>query len=141
MRVSSNIIGVCQVQKKNKERKEVKRKKKKEKRWEEIHISRVVKVRSLNLDLDLLWKDFGVKLGEIIEYYNTLLFKISREKDLFYESYEFLKILCQIWVFGHISFVWAFLDLQLWDLIDHEGLYMWQKFQVIWICIERDSSI
>ncbi len=60
---------------------------------------------------------------------------------MFCESYELLKILCQIWFFGHISFVWIFLDLQLWDLIDHKGLYMWEKFQVIWICIERDPSI
>jgi hypothetical protein len=42
------------VQKKNGERIEVKRKKRKEKRWEEIHMSRVVEIRSLNLDLDLL---------------------------------------------------------------------------------------
>jgi len=32
LRVSNNIIGVCQVQKRNGERKEVKRKKRKEKR-------------------------------------------------------------------------------------------------------------
>jgi hypothetical protein len=42
------------VQKRNEERKEVKRKKRKEKRGEEIHISKVVEVRSLNLNLDLL---------------------------------------------------------------------------------------
>jgi hypothetical protein len=36
--------------------KNVKRKKRKEKRWEEIDISRVVEVRSLNLDLDLCEK-------------------------------------------------------------------------------------
>jgi hypothetical protein len=28
-----------------------------------------------------------------------------------YESYEFLKIVCQNWVFGHMSFVQVFLDL------------------------------
>ncbi len=60
---------------------------------------------------------------------------------MFCESYELLKTLYQIWFFGHISFVWAFLDLQLWDLIDHIGIYVWEKFHVIWICIERDSSI
>jgi hypothetical protein len=60
---------------------------------------------------------------------------------MFCESYELLKTLCQIWFFGHISFVWAFLDLQLWDLIDHIGIYVWQKFHVIWIYIERDPSI
>jgi hypothetical protein len=35
---------------------------------------KVVEVRSLNLDLDLLWKDLGVKHGEVIEDYRTLLF-------------------------------------------------------------------
>jgi hypothetical protein len=60
---------------------------------------------------------------------------------MFCESYECLKTLYQIWFFGHISFVWAFLDLQLFYLIDHKGFYMWEKFQVIWICIERDPSI
>ncbi len=52
----------------------------KKKRWEKIHISRVVKVRSLNLDLDLLWKDLGVKLGEIIEEKKTLLFSKFQKK-------------------------------------------------------------
>ncbi len=60
---------------------------------------------------------------------------------MFHESYELLKTLCQIWFFGHISFVWAFLDLQLCDLIDHIGIYVWEKFQVIWIGIEGDPSI
>jgi hypothetical protein len=96
----------------------------------------------LNLDLDLLWKDLRMKLREIIEDYKTLLWSnFQKKKDMFCESYELLKILCQIWFFGHISFVWAFLDLQLWDLIYHKGLYMWEKFQVIWICIKRYSSI
>jgi len=71
-------------------------KEKKRKRWEEIHISKVVEVRSLNLNLDLLWKDLGVKLGEIVEDYNASIFKNLEEKDVFCESYEFLKILCQI---------------------------------------------
>jgi hypothetical protein len=34
--------------------KNVKRKKRKEKRWEEINTSKVVEVKSLNLDLDIL---------------------------------------------------------------------------------------
>jgi hypothetical protein len=55
-----------------------------------------VKVRSLNLDLDLLWKDLGVKLEEIVEDYKTFLFSKLQKKDLFYESYELLKILCLI---------------------------------------------
>jgi len=57
------------------------------------------------------------------------------------ESYEPLKTLCQIWFFGHIFFVWAFLDLQFWDRIDHKGIYMWEKFHIIWIYIERNPSI
>jgi hypothetical protein len=60
---------------------------------------------------------------------------------MFCESYELLKSMCQIWFLGHISFVQAFLDLQLCYFIDHKGLYMLEKFQVIWICIEKDSSI
>ncbi len=38
---------------------------------------------------------------------------------MFCESYELLKTLCQIWFFNHISFVWAFLDMYLWDLIKY----------------------
>ncbi len=34
------------------------------KKWEEINTSKVVQVKSLNLDVDLLWKDLGVKLGK-----------------------------------------------------------------------------
>jgi hypothetical protein len=37
---------------------------------------------------------------------------------------EILKILCQIWFFGHISFFLTLLDFQLWDLIDQKGIYM-----------------
>jgi hypothetical protein len=33
------------------------------------------------------------------------ILKIPKENDLFCESYEILTILCQIWFFGHISFV------------------------------------
>ncbi len=69
MRISNNIIGVCQVQKRDGERKEC-GKKKKEKRWKKINISKVVEVKFINLDLDLLWKD----LGEIIRKYKMLLF-------------------------------------------------------------------
>jgi hypothetical protein len=53
-----------------------------------------VEVRFLNLNLDLLRKDLGVKPGEIIEDYKTLLF--SKEKYTFCESYELFKTLCQI---------------------------------------------
>jgi hypothetical protein len=60
----------------------VKRKKRKEKRWEEINISKVVEIRSLNLDLDLLWKDLRVKHGEIIEHYKTLLFSNFQKKKI-----------------------------------------------------------
>jgi len=49
------------VQKRNGERKECEEKKKKKR--EEINISKVVEIKSLNLDLDLLQKDPRVKLG------------------------------------------------------------------------------
>jgi hypothetical protein len=45
-----------------------------------------MKVRSLNLNLDLLSKDRGMKLGGIVEYYKIL--------DRFCENYKLLKILC-----------------------------------------------
>ncbi len=125
-----------------KERSEEKKKKRKGKRWEEIHISKVVEVRSLNLDLNLLWKNLGMKLGEIVEDYKTLLFsKFQKKRMCFVRVMSFWKFCVRSGFFGHISFLWAFLDLQLWDLINHKGLYMWGKFQVIWIRIERDSSI
>jgi hypothetical protein len=53
------------VQKRNGERKKCEERK--EKRWEDINTSKVVYVRSLNLDLDLLWKILGVKLVENIK--------------------------------------------------------------------------
>jgi hypothetical protein len=68
--------------KKNEERTkcEEKEKKRKEVRGDQ-HI-KVVEVRSLNLDLDLLWKDLGVKLGEVIEDYRTLLFSKFQKKKI-----------------------------------------------------------
>jgi hypothetical protein len=45
-----------------KEKQGEERSEKKEKKRKEIHISRVMEVRSLNLDLDLLGKDLRVKL-------------------------------------------------------------------------------
>ncbi len=69
------------MQKRNKERKrERKEKKRKEVRGDQ-HI-KVVEVRPLNLDLDLLWKDLGVKLGEVIEDYRTLLFSKFQKKRI-----------------------------------------------------------
>ncbi len=144
MKVSSNIIGIFQVKKRNGERKECeeKEKKRKEKKWEEINTSKVVKVRSLNLDLDLLWKVLGVKLREIREDYKTFIFsKFQKKMICFVRVMSFWKLCVRFGFFGHISFVWAFLDLQLWDLIDHKGFYMWEKFQVICISIERDPRI
>ncbi len=54
----------------------------KEKRWKDINISKIVEVKSLNLDLNLLWKDLGVKLGEIIEDYKTLLLSNFQKKRI-----------------------------------------------------------
>jgi hypothetical protein len=41
-----------------------------------------VEVISLNLDLDLLLKDVGVKLKEIIEDYKTFLFSKFQKKKI-----------------------------------------------------------
>jgi hypothetical protein len=58
---------------------------------------KVMKVRSLNLHLDLLWKDHEVKLWGFIEDYKALLFaKFQTKINVFYKSYELLKILCKI---------------------------------------------
>ncbi len=58
----------------------MKRKKRKEVRGDQ-HI-KVVEVRSLNLDLDLLWKDLEVKLEGIVEDYKTLLFSNFQKKKI-----------------------------------------------------------
>jgi hypothetical protein len=68
--------------------KNVKRKKRKEKRWEEINTSKVVEVKSLNLDLDILWKDLGMKLEEVIEDCKMFLFSKVKKKKMFSENYE-----------------------------------------------------
>jgi hypothetical protein len=77
------------MQKRNGERKECEKKEKKrrEKKWEEINISKVVEVRSLNLDLDLSWKDLVVKLAKIIAY----AFEKSSRKMILYFNWEKLK--------------------------------------------------
>jgi hypothetical protein len=94
------------VQKKNKEkeRSEEKEKKRKEVRGDP-HIksceSKIFKSRSRSTVKRFwseTWRDYR-------RLQDASILKISREKDFFYESYEFLKILCQIWFFGHISFV------------------------------------
>jgi hypothetical protein len=43
------------------------------KKWTEINTLKVVKVKSLNLGLYLLWKDLGVKLERIVEDYKAIL--------------------------------------------------------------------
>jgi len=45
---------------------------------------KVVEIRSLNLDLNLLLKDLQVKLGEIIEDYKTLLFSNFQKKRIYF---------------------------------------------------------
>jgi len=74
LRVSSNIIGVSQLQKRNRERKEREEKEKKRKEVRGDQHIKVVEVKPLNLDLDVLWKDLGVKLRAIIKEYKMLLF-------------------------------------------------------------------
>ncbi len=80
------------MQKRNGEKKECEEKEKKRKEVRGDQHFKVVKVKSLKLDLELLWKDLEVKLGEVVDDYRTLLF--SKEKDMFGESYELLKTLC-----------------------------------------------
>jgi hypothetical protein len=110
-------------EKRGKERSEEKEKKRK--RWEKIHISKVVEGRSLNLDLEL-------KLGEIVEDYKTLLFSKFQKKRMCFVRVMSLWRFCVRSSFLVISPLFElFLDLQLWDLIDHKGIYMWEKFQVI----------
>jgi hypothetical protein len=67
-------------EKKGKERSEEKEKKRKEVRGDQ-HI-KVVEVRSLNLDLDLLSKDLEVKLGGIVKDYKTLLLSNFQKKRI-----------------------------------------------------------
>jgi hypothetical protein len=45
-----------------------------------------MEVKSLNLDLDLLWKNLKVKLWEIIEHYKTLLFSNFQKKRICFEK-------------------------------------------------------
>ncbi len=70
------------MQKRNKEKKKCEKKEKKRKEVRGDQHIKVVEVRSLNLDLDLLWKDLGVKLGEVIEDYMTLLLSKFQKKRI-----------------------------------------------------------
>ncbi len=111
---------------------------KKEKKRKEINISKVVKVRILNLYLDLPWKDLTIKFWKIIEDYKTLIFlKFQKKRICFGRFMSFWKLCVRSGFFGHISFIWAFWDLQLWDLKNNKGIYMWKKFHVIWYVWER----
>jgi hypothetical protein len=61
-------------------------------KWKEINTSKVVEVRSLNLNLDLLWKDLGMKLKKIIEDNKTLLFsKFQKKRICFVRVMSFWK--------------------------------------------------
>ncbi len=68
------------MQKINEKRKKCEEKEKKSKEVRIYQHIKVVEVRSLNLDLDLLWKDLRVKFGEVIEDYRTLLFSSFKRK-------------------------------------------------------------
>ncbi len=76
-------------EKKNRDMKECdkKEKKRKEKRGEEINTSKVREVKYLNLDLNLLWKDLGMKFKKIIR---CLYFQISKRKGY---------VLWELWAF------------------------------------------
>jgi len=73
---------------------------------------KVVKVRSLNLDLNLLWKDLGVKLREIIKDYKMLQFSNFQKK-----------MICFVKV------------MSLWRLCARSGfLVISPLFELFWIC-------
>jgi hypothetical protein len=55
---------------------------------------KVIKVKYLNLDTNLLCKDLEVKLGRIVKDYKVFLFSKFQKKKMFCESYELLKIIC-----------------------------------------------
>ncbi len=128
--------------KRDEERKEVKKKKRKEKRWKEIHISRVMEVRSLNLEIDLLWKDLGVKLGEIIEDYNTLLFSKFQKKNIcfvrvmsfwrFCVRFGFLSYLLYLSFFGYAALgsyrSWRTIYVR--KISNHLDMY-WDRFKYL----------
>ncbi len=91
-------------EKRGKERSEKKEKKRKEVKGDP-HIkgcgSQIFKSRFrsiLKRSWNETWRDY-----RRLQY--VPIIKFSKEKDVFCESYELLKILYQIWFFGHISFV------------------------------------
>jgi hypothetical protein len=90
------------VRKRNRERKECEEKEKKRKEVRGDQHIKVVEVRSLNLDLDLLWKDLEVKLGEVIEHYRTLLFWNFQKKRI---------------CFLRVAFENSVLDLVFWSYL------------------------
>jgi hypothetical protein len=47
-----------------------------------------MEVRSLNLDLNLLLKDFGVKRGEIIEDYKLIFSNFQKKGEKQTETYK-----------------------------------------------------
>jgi len=55
---------------------------------------KVVEVRSLNLNLDLLWKYLGMKLGENIKYYKTLILSNFQKKRICFVRVMSLWKLC-----------------------------------------------
>jgi len=91
-------------EKRGKERSEEKEKKRKEVRGDP-HIkgsrSQIFKSRSRSI-VKRSWSETWRHCRRIQD---ASILKISEKKDVFCESYEFLKILCQIWFLGHISFV------------------------------------
>jgi hypothetical protein len=114
LRISSNIIGVCQVQERREKRKECEEKGGK-KRWEEINTSKVVKVRSLNLDLDVLWKDLEMKLWGIVEDCMVFLFtKFEKKKICFMKVMSFWRFYVK---FGFLIIYLLFEPFWIWIII------------------------
>ncbi len=105
----------------------MKRNKRKEKRWKEINTSKVVEVRSLNLNLDLLWNDLEVKLKGIIEDYKTLLLsKFQKKRICFVRVMSFWK-LCIRFGFLVISLLFEFFWICSFGFTDHRRLYIRER--------------
>ncbi len=69
-----------------------------------------------------------------------LFSKFQKKRICFVRVMSFWKLYARSG-FLVISPLFKLLGLQLCDLIDHIEIYVWEKFHVIWICIERDPSI
>jgi hypothetical protein len=91
-------------EKRGKERSEEKEKKRKEVRGYP-HIKGCESQIFKSTSTSIVKRSWSETCKDCRRLQDAFILKISKEKDLFCESYEILKILCQIWFFGHIFFV------------------------------------